>query len=151
MKSIYINYKFIKTRINNIIEAISKNIESFPYTIKCIFKIIEILLSKKYNNNYSYLKKYLFKANFLIGNLIIPILQNPNFNGIISKSISDVTHKNLKIICKVFEKIISGELFKRDEDKYLVLFNQFIIESLHKIFDVIKKFDDYLEKFQTSE
>ena len=148
MKSIYINYKFIKTRINNIIEAISKNIESFPYTIKCLFKIIEILLSKKYNNNYSYLKKYLFKANFLIGNLIIPILQNPNFNGIISKSISDVTHKNLKIICNIFEKIISEELFKRNEDKYLVLFNQFIIESLHKIFDVIKKFDDYLESFK---
>ena len=56
MKRFYINYKFIISRINDIIKEISKNLESFPYYIKCIYKIINILLSIKYSNNYSHLK-----------------------------------------------------------------------------------------------
>ena len=148
MKNIYINYNFITITINNIIKAISKNIESFPYSIKCILKIIDILLIKKYPNNYSYLKKYIFKANFLIGNLIIPILEDPNFNGIISNIISDKANDNLKIICSVFKKIISGNLFKRDKDKSLVLYNLFIIETLPKIFDLLDNIDDFLQNFK---
>ena len=104
LKNIYINYNYIIRTINNIIKEISKNIESLPYSIKCIFKIIDILLNKKYDDNYSLLKKYIFKANFLIGNLIIPILQNPNFNGIIYNIISDIAKENLKQLSDVFEK-----------------------------------------------
>ena len=57
MKNIYKNYNIIISTINNIIISISKNIESLPYSIKCIFKIINILLNKKYSNNSKYLKK----------------------------------------------------------------------------------------------
>ena len=152
-KKIIQNYYEIKGVINNIIKSISKNISKFPYTIKCIFKIIDVLFHKKYpKDNYSYLKEYLFKAHFLIGTIILPIIKNPNFNGIISSIISDITSKNLKIVHDIFEKMISGNLFNtKDEDNQsMVLYNMFIIETLPQIFEIIENFGkielpDYLK------
>ena len=80
--------------------------------------MIDILLDKKHNkDNPSYLKNYLFKASFLIGNIIIPIIKNPNYNGIISNIISDTTKENLEIIYNIFDTMVTGKLFVKSDDK----------------------------------
>jgi hypothetical protein len=139
-KIIIIHYIITKT-ITDIINEISKNISNFPYSIKCIFKMIDILLDKKHNkDNLSYFKNYMFKISFLIGNIIIPIIKNPNYNGIISNIISDTTKKNLEIIYNIFDKIVTGQLFNRNNEKKntsMVLYNKFIIETLPKIFEFV--------------
>ena len=141
MKNIRINYHIITKTIINIINEISKNASNFPDSIKCIFKMIDILLDKKHNkDNLSYFKNYMFKISFLIGNIIIPILKNPNYNGIISNIISDTTKKNLEIIYNIFDKIVTGQLFNRNNEKKntsMVLYNKFIIETLPKIFEFV--------------
>ena len=73
----------------------------------------------------------MFKINFLIGNILLPIITNPEFNGIITTDIiSKITSDNLKIISHIFKKMLSGELFTKYEDPYMTLFNQFIIETI---------------------
>ena len=137
MKKIVVNHHIITVIINKIIKTLSNNLDNFPYSVKCILKMIDVLLNKKNKNDVSHLNDYLFKLNFLIGNLIMPILKNPNYNGIISNIISDITKKNLEIIYYIFEKMLKGTLFKRNEDDSMVLYNKFIIESLPKLFEII--------------
>ena len=141
MEKMRINYYIITKTITDIINEIFKNISNFPDSIKCILKMIDVLLDKKHKkDNLSNLKIYLFKASFLIGNIIIPIIKNPNYNGIISNIISDTTKKNLEIIYNIFDKIVTGQLFNRNNEKKntsMVLYNKFIIETLPKIFEFI--------------
>ena len=145
MEKMRINYYIITKTITDIINEIFKNISNFPDSIKCILKMIDVLLDKKHKkDNLSNLKIYLFKASFLIGNIIIPIIKNPNYNGIISNIISDTTKKNLEIIYNIFDKIVSGKLFTRNNEEIspsMLLYNQFIIEILPKIFEFIDNFE----------
>ena len=150
MRKIIINFRIISKVITNIINDLSKNLSSISYIIKCIFKIIEHLLNKKYSqgkdNNLTSYQIYMFKINFLIGNIILPILQNPNFNGIITTHIiSQITKKNLKIVYDIFDKMITGKLFDKNQDSSLVLYNKFIIETLPKLFELIDSFEHNIE------
>ena len=150
MKKIKINHRIISKIINNIINEISKNLASFPYSIKCIFKIINELLKKKYLTEEPYdmdtYQGYLFKMNFLIGNIILPIIKDPNYNGIISNDIiSDITKENLKIISSIFEKMITGQLFTKKENSSMTLYNLFIIETLPKLFELMNNFGKSIE------
>jgi len=148
MKQIKINHHIITKIIIKIINDISKNLSNFPYCIKCIFKMIDALLNKRYHTkNLSYFKNYIFKANFLIGNIILPILKNPNYNGIISNIITDTTKNNLKIIYNIFDKMLTGNLFNwnNKEEISMLLYNKFIIETLPKIFEFIDNFEKNFE------
>ena len=137
------NYKIIIKFIDDIIESIKENIISLPYIIKSINNILFILLNEKYkkekteNNDYYTL---IFLSNFLIGNIIIPLISNPYFNGIITKGVlSKVAKDNLEIICKVLSKMISGKLFSNQKDPEYAIFNKYIIDTLPKIFEIIDK------------
>ena len=142
IEKIKINYSIITNNITKIINELSKNILSFPYSIKCIFKIISELLDKKYstenNNRLSPYQKYMIKIQFLLGNIILPLIKNPSYNGIITNVvISNKTKENLDIIYDIFDKIISGNLFNRSEDYEMTLYNIYIIKILPKIFELM--------------
>ena len=150
MRKILINLRIISKVITNIINELSKNLSSISYIIKCIFKIIEQLLNKKYSqeksNNLTPYQLYMFKMNFLIGNIILPILKNPNYNGIITSNIISLkTIKNLKIVYDIFDKMITGKLFNKNQDSSMVLFNKFIIETLPKLFELIDNFEHNID------
>ena len=145
-EKIRINYSIITKIITQIINELSKNILSFPYSIKCIFKIISGLLDKKYtkenNNRLSPYKKYIIEMQFLIGNIILPLIKNPYYNGIITSVVfSDITIENLEIIYEIFDKMISGNLFNRSEHYEMTLYNKFIIKILPKIFELMENFE----------
>ena len=78
-------------------------------------------------------------ANYLIGNIILPLISNPDFNGIITTCvISKITKDNLEIITKILKKILSGNLFSNKIDSEYTIFNKYIIDILPKILDIIK-------------
>ena len=145
------NYFEIKKIINGIIEKIKNNLISSPNYIKYLSRMIYDLLSIKYNkqkkNELSRYQLYKFELNFLIGNIIIPILKNPDFNGLISTDvISEYTRNNLNLISLILEKMIKGSLFKKSEDSYMTIFNIFIIDTIPKLFELV----DIIEKqFET--
>ena len=79
-------YKIDFIKIINIIEQIFKNIKDsmhlIPYSLKCICKIISILIIKKFPyinlpQRMAYITKFCFNQ------LLIPILQNPGFGLLI--------------------------------------------------------------------
>ena len=145
------NYFEIKKIINGIIETIKNNLISSPIYIKYLSRIIYDLLNIKYNkqkkNELSRYQMYKFELNFLMGNIIIPILKNPDFNGLISTDvISEYTRNNLNLISLILEKMIKGSLFKKSEDSYMTIFNIFIIDTTPKLFELV----DIIEKqFET--
>ena len=146
MNKIIKNYKITSQIILNIINNIRDNLVSSPYIIKYISKLLISLLSRKYNrvlnNQLTDLNIYIFKLNFFIGSIILPIINNPEYNGIItSEIISQLTKDNLKIISDIFKKIISLDLFNKDEDPYMTLFNQFIIEIMPQFFEMMENID----------
>ena len=136
------NYNKLTNFINEILTKIRKNITSLPYIIKSINNIINILINNKYSKETTKdfeLQKYMILSNFLIGNIILPLISNPDFNGIITTCvISKITKDNLEIITKIFMKILSGNLFNNKSDPEYTIFNRYIIETLPKIFDISK-------------
>ena len=145
------NYGLVTDFVNQIIKNIKDNLISFPFSLKCISKAIHILLKTKYNNKSknqltSY-QLYTFELNFLIGNIILPIIENPEFNGVISNDfISAYTNENLKIISKVLNKMIKGTLFIKSKESNMTMFNRYILDTMPRLFELMEtieqKFND---------
>ena len=137
------NYKIITKYIDDIINTLKENILSLPYIIKSINIILLILIREKYlkekKENIEY-NSLLFLSNFFIGNIIIPLLSNPYFNGIITKGVlSKVSKDNLEIISKILSQMISGKLFSNEKTPEYTIFNKYIIDTLPNIFQIIDK------------
>ena len=142
------NYNIIVEIINEILEKLDENITSVPFTIKCISNIIEQLLYNKYfkktKNTLSLYQKYIFKSNFFIGNILLSSIIDRDYNGIITSDVtSKITTENLKIIYDIFDKLLSGKLFRNDSSEYFfyTLFNKLIIKTVPKIFNIIDKIE----------
>ena len=139
-----INYDSITSILSILLIKIKENINSIPFSLKCIFKIIDELLNKKYSNakkgifNYQLL---IIKARILFGCMIIPMLSNPDCSGIYTDGIiSKMTKDNLNIIVQILKISISGNLFSVGNCGY-TLYNKFIIDSVSNIFDIIIEID----------
>ena len=139
------NYKKITKFIDEILELFKSNITSMPYIIKSIGIIMEILLDKKYckngTKNHDYMKLMLL-SNYFIEQIISPLIENPDFNGIITTAvISEITRDNLNIIHKILNTMLSGKLFSNKKDYEFTLFNKYIIKTLPRIFNIIISID----------
>ena len=143
MNLIIDNYTKITKFIDEIIESFKDNIISIPYIVKSISYIIELLLNKKYNKEGKNTKdidytKIMILSNYFLGQIILPIIKNPNFNGIITTAvISKITRENLNIIYNIIKTMLSGKLFSNKKDFEYTIFNQYIINTLPKIFNII--------------
>ena len=133
------NHQIIIEVITELLNIIKDNSHSLPFFIKCISNSIDFLLNYKYKNNLTLYTKYMIKANFFLGNIILPVLENPSYNGIItSEIISNLTKENLEIICSILKMAISGKLFNIGINPCMTIFNQFIIEILPNIFEIVQ-------------
>ena len=142
MRRLKINHRIVTKIITNLINKIKDNLDSSPYILKYISKLLSVFLDKKFStfsgNKLSHLDIYIFKTNFLIGNIFLPIITNPEYNGIITSSvISKITFENLKVISDVLSKIISGKLFNKNDEPYMTIFNKFIIDIMPQVFELV--------------
>ena len=148
-------YKDIFNKIKNFIEEILKNInnniKSLPYNIKCMYFMLNKLLEKKYKGKITLFQKFMIKLKFIFNGFIIPTLANPLYNGIISDNVlSQSTKENINLISKIFEKMISGNLFNiknvtSSEEHALIIFNKYITEKIPFLFKIIASIDNYIE------
>ena len=144
VNTIKTNYDYIISFISTLIIKIKENINMIPYSLKCIFKILEELLNKKFINQkkeiYSYLL-FMTKTRIFFGCMIIPILSNPDYSGIFTDGIiSNLTKDNINIIVKIFKTLVSGSLFLVESQSYTI-FNKYIIELAPNVFDIIMNLD----------
>ena len=130
------NFLFVRGLIDDLLQNIIDKISTIPYPLRCICKIILILISKKF----PMLNKYdinAFIGKFILNKCIFPVL------GLENKDIADYsrifaikTKKCLDLIINVLSKANSASLYNIYTDTEKTIFNQYLIE----IIPIINKF-----------
>ena len=138
--------------IDKLLDNLISNIHLLPYSIKCINKIISILINKKYPNLSSF-EKNIFISKFFFNQLFIPIFANPTISALINEFIiSDNTMVNISIIISIINKFISGQ-FYRDikEEGIYTPFNWYFVKKMPILLEFFEKsqnikLPNYIEK-----
>ncbi len=137
------HFEIIKQFIDELFTSLVKNKENIPYIIRAICTIISKLLEIKFpkiTNN----QKISFISEFLFTNLIIPILFNPDFNGIMMYNFdndnSSLRFAKIAIIAKVIKKLLRGELYdgKNKKEQNYTLFNSYFIEIMPHVIEFFR-------------
>ena len=122
--------------INSIIDKILNNPHLIPYSIKCFCKIISLLIGIKFPKINEF-EKNAFIAKFFFGKLLKPILMNPGIEVIINNFIiSKNTLDNLKIICDIINKFLSGQFYISEKKSDYTPFNWYFIEKIEQLFNI---------------
>lgn len=148
------NFLFIKKIIGQLLQKIVDKIFILPYPLRCICKIIYLLISKKF----PHLSKYTinsFIGKFILNKCIFPVLNLETKNAVDLRIFSLKTKKCLDLIINVLSKANSGTLYDTYTDPEKTIFNQYLIEIIpilnkfyEKIIDVQlpKILDDLINK-----
>ena len=121
--------------LEELIKSFLKYLYLLPYSIKCICKMIFILIKKKFPD--LTLSEYnSFLSKFFFDKLFSPIFENPGTLALINNFIiSGITKNNLKIISFLINKIFSSKFFISDMGTGdYTPFNWFIIDHISEIY-----------------
>jgi hypothetical protein len=146
LEKIILVYKYhfecVKLFIDELFTSLVQNKENFPYMIRAICTIISKLFSSKFKNVSNILGVKII-SEFLFNNLIIPILENPQFNGTLIFDFTKDKNRKFKIntTVKVLQKLLNGEFYNSSiNDEYLyTIFNPYFIEIMPFIFDFFRE------------
>ena len=154
----YHNYfNVVISFIDSIIDKIISNFQLLPYSVKCLCKIISILITKKFPT-ISNIEKNSFIARFFFGKLLVPILNNPGIEAFINNFIiSGNTLKNLSMLGQIINKFVSGNFYiSKEESCEFTPFNWYFIEKFEKLFNIFEhitkvRLPSFIEKFINNE
>ncbi len=136
LASYQIEFSKIINTINKLIENLLQDLYLLPYSVKCVCKIIFLLLNKKFGN-IGEAQRNAFIAKFFFNKLFAPIFENPGLGASIDEIIiSETTKHNATIINLVLKKLVSGRLFRTDIDSdsdYTPL-NWFFLDKMPEVF-----------------
>ena len=125
--------------INMIFENLLNNSGLLPYSIKCICKIISILIQKKFPDAKK-VERNKFLVSFFFMNLFFPILVNPSLNTFTNEVIiTNSSIEKFQLIMTILNNITFGKLFVNN---FYSPFNWYIIEKMPQLF---KFLDDICE------
>ena len=134
-----LNFMFIKNRIDSLIQSLIDKMESIPYTVRCICKVIFLLLQKKFPSLNHYIMNS-FVGKFIFDKCIFPILNLENKNILEPRILSIDTKKCLNVIMSVLSYTNKCMLFNYNIDTEKTIFNHYIIELI----PILNKFYDKL-------
>ena len=123
------NFIFIKNKIDFLIQSLIDKIESIPYTVRCICKLIYLLFKKKFSSLNKYLKNS-FIGKFIFDKCIFPILSLENKNILEPRILSTDTKKCLSNIISVLSYTNRCLLFNKNVDPEKTIFNHYILELI---------------------
>ena len=125
--------------INQLLSDFENNIILLPKFIKCICKIISLLIKNKFKNS-TKTDEYFFISKFLIDKLLIYFLSSPNFKALIHNFIiSESTVRNIEEASIVLNKLFSLELFKNNfEECNYTPYNRYILEKFDNICNILE-------------
>ena len=123
------NFIFIKNKIDFLIQSLIDKIESIPYTVRCICKLIYLLFKKKFSSLNKYLKNS-FIGKFIFDKCIFPILSLENKNILEPRILSTDTKKCLSYIISVLSYTNRCLLFNKNVDPEKTIFNHYILELI---------------------
>ena len=141
VRKIYLeNFSCVIENINQIISNILDNLNYLPYSVKCLCKIISILIKNKFPN-INIIEQSIFIGRFFFSKLFLPFFIKPTFEALITNYlISKKTTKNLQVISKILVKLYSGDLFKNDNtNSQYTPFNLYFIEKMPNIIKIFEE------------
>ena len=133
------NFLFIQKNIDFFLQSLIDKISTIPYTVRCICKIIYLLISKKFPLLPKYLKNS-FVGKFIFEKSIFPVLNLENKNIIENKIFGNGTKNCLHEIVNILYKINKCLLFTSAADTEKTIFNHYLME----IAPILNKFYDKL-------
>ena len=157
LKSYQHDFIRIITFIEEILDKLIKNFHFLPYSVKCLCKIISVLIRKKFPN-ITTVEENAFISQFFFYNLFVPIFNNPSTGALINNFIiSGNTTHNLNIISYIILQFVSGNFFKNNlKNGDFTFFNRFFIEEMPKLFILLEELTKvelppFIEKFVNDE
>ena len=151
------NFIYIRDTIEELLQSLVDKIITMPYPLRCICKIISILISQKFPG----LTKYevnSFIGKFILDKCVFPILNLENKTFINPRLYSQKTKTCLDIIITILSKANNASLFDTYLDPEKTIFNQLILEIIpilnkfyEKIIDIQlpKVIDDLINETST--
>ena len=133
------NFLFVQKKLEHFLQSVIDKISTVPYTIRCICKIIFLLMNKKFKD----LPKYYlnsFIGKFFFEKYIFPVLSLKYKNILNNRIFSNKNKRCLNTIINIIEKAYKGELFQTQVDTEKTIFNYYLIE----IFPIINTFFEKL-------
>ena len=127
------NFNSILSFIDSILYKINDNIHLLPYSIKCLCKIISLLIKKKFPQ-IKEVEKCSFIARFFFEKLLIPIMSNPRNEAFINNiNQTENMLNNLSLLCQIITKFTSGKFFFSKDERDSTPFNWFFIDKIEKL------------------
>ena len=133
------NFIFIKNLIDSLLQELIDKIHIIPYSLKCICKIIYVLISKKFPNLPKFYRNA-FIGKFLFDKCIFPILSLDSKNAIINRVFSSCVKSCVNVIINVLSNANRGCLYQTNSETEKTIFNYYLIE----IIPILNKFYDQL-------
>ena len=142
-------FKIYESTFNIVIDVIEmlfdnllNNYRIIPYSIKCICKMISILINKKYPH-LTIPERNRYIAEFFIEKILKPIFSIPDWNGLITSVIvSNNTKKNILLILKIIKELVKGNLFNSNLKPDYTVFNKFFVRIMPRVFEFFDKLID---------
>ena len=135
LKKYFENFIFIKDKIDYLIQALIDRISTIPYTVRCICKVISLLMQKKFPSLPTFLRNS-FIGKFIFDKCIFPVLSLENKNVMDSRIFSQNTKKCLNVIISVLSNANRCSLYPTTTDTEKTIFNYYLFE----IIPLINKF-----------
>ena len=146
------NFQSCTEIIKELFDNLNENIHLIPFSVKCICKIISMLIKKKFTN-ITKVELNAFIGQFFFGKLFIPMFKNADYNALITSFIiSKRTKLNISHLCIIINKLVSGKFFLQKENSCYTPFNWFfILDILPCCFDFFNELTNvnlpsYIEK-----
>ena len=133
------NFVFIKNLIDSLLQELIDKLHIIPYSLKCICKIIYILITKKFPNLPKFYRNA-FIGKFLFDKCIFPILSLDFKNAIINRLFSSCVKGCVNVIINVLSNANRGCLYQTNSETENTIFNYYLIE----IIPILNKFYEHL-------
>ena len=133
------NFLLIQKKIDFLLQSLIDKMSTIPYTVRCICKIIYLLISKKFPLLPKYIRNS-FVGKFIFEKSIFPVLSLENKNIMENKILSSSTKNCLYEIINFLGNANKCMLYNCNNDTERTIFNYYLIE----IVPILNKFYDKL-------
>ena len=133
------NLSFIQDQIEELIQDLIDRLTAIPYTVRCVCKIIDILISKKFPKLPKYLR-HTFIGKFLFNKCIFPVLSLENKVNLKKIIFSTAQRRLLLDIINILSTANKCQLFSHYNDVEKIPLNNYLLELI----PILNKFYDKL-------
>ncbi len=134
-------FLLIKQKIDILLQSLIEKITAIPYIIKCICKIIYLLISQRYHNSNNYIFN-LFIGKFIFEKCILLSLTFEDNNIIENRIYNSKTKYFLKIIFDVLLHGIRYHLFQNENNSQKIFMNYYLIKVIPILEEIYQKLID---------